>query len=295
MTAAGLRLTTADRSFGAGLTGALERGDLRGPVQLELRGAAGQSFGAFAGARRRAPARRPGQRLRRQGAVRRLGHDRAGAGPRRRPGERGHRRQHRPVRRDRRPAAPRRPGRDALRGPQLRRRGRRRGHRPARLRVHDRRHRRRPRPGRRQLRRRHDRRPGVPLRPDRPPRGRARRRQRRAPSGSRRSSPSATTARPASASSSAARGARDGRLGARRPAARRRRTWRPRFWVVEPIAPAGAAVATVRRAPSTLDRIASRSSRAPCRRLDAGADAGSPSTGPQPERRRADVDGCPAS
>ncbi len=50
ITAAGLRLSTADRSFGAGLTGALERGDLRGPVRLELQGAAGQSFGAFTGA-----------------------------------------------------------------------------------------------------------------------------------------------------------------------------------------------------------------------------------------------------
>ena len=49
VTAAGLRLTTADRSFGAALTGALERGELRGPVRLELRGAAGQSFGAFSG------------------------------------------------------------------------------------------------------------------------------------------------------------------------------------------------------------------------------------------------------
>ncbi len=48
--ASGLRLTTADRSFGAGLTGALERHELRGPIRLELRGAAGQSFGAFAGA-----------------------------------------------------------------------------------------------------------------------------------------------------------------------------------------------------------------------------------------------------
>jgi glutamate synthase (ferredoxin) len=48
VTATGLRLTTADRSFGAAITGALERGDLRGPVHLELRGAAGQSFGAFA-------------------------------------------------------------------------------------------------------------------------------------------------------------------------------------------------------------------------------------------------------
>jgi glutamate synthase domain-containing protein 2/glutamate synthase domain-containing protein 3 len=49
VTAAGLRLSTADRSFGASLTGALERGELHGPVRLELRGAAGQSFGAFAG------------------------------------------------------------------------------------------------------------------------------------------------------------------------------------------------------------------------------------------------------
>jgi glutamate synthase domain-containing protein 3 len=49
VTATGLRVTTADRSFGAALTGALERGDLRGPVHLELRGSAGQSFGAFAG------------------------------------------------------------------------------------------------------------------------------------------------------------------------------------------------------------------------------------------------------
>jgi glutamate synthase domain-containing protein 2/glutamate synthase domain-containing protein 1/glutamate synthase domain-containing protein 3 len=48
--ASGLRLSTADRSFGAGLTGAVERGELRGPVRLDLRGVAGQSFGAFASA-----------------------------------------------------------------------------------------------------------------------------------------------------------------------------------------------------------------------------------------------------
>ena len=48
--ASGLRLSTADRSFGAGLTGAIERGELRGPVRLEVRGSAGQSFGAFASA-----------------------------------------------------------------------------------------------------------------------------------------------------------------------------------------------------------------------------------------------------
>ncbi|HET7167723.1 MAG TPA: glutamate synthase large subunit [Candidatus Limnocylindrales bacterium] len=47
--ASGLTLTTADRSFGAALTGAIERGELQGPVHLELRGTAGQSFGAFAG------------------------------------------------------------------------------------------------------------------------------------------------------------------------------------------------------------------------------------------------------
>ena len=45
--ATGLRLTTADRSFGAGLAGAVERGELRPPVTIRLRGAAGQSFGAF--------------------------------------------------------------------------------------------------------------------------------------------------------------------------------------------------------------------------------------------------------
>jgi glutamate synthase (ferredoxin) len=45
----GLALSTADRSFGAGLTGAMERRELAGPIHLGLRGAAGQSFGAFAG------------------------------------------------------------------------------------------------------------------------------------------------------------------------------------------------------------------------------------------------------
>jgi len=45
----GLQVTTADRSLGAALTGAVERGSLRGPVTLDLHGSAGQSFGAFAG------------------------------------------------------------------------------------------------------------------------------------------------------------------------------------------------------------------------------------------------------
>jgi glutamate synthase domain-containing protein 2/glutamate synthase domain-containing protein 3 len=48
VTVSGLRLSTAERSFGAALTGAVARHELRGPIRLELRGAAGQSFGAFA-------------------------------------------------------------------------------------------------------------------------------------------------------------------------------------------------------------------------------------------------------
>jgi glutamate synthase domain-containing protein 3 len=48
LTATGLRLTTADRSFGAALSGALERGQVHGPIRIECAGSAGQSFGAFA-------------------------------------------------------------------------------------------------------------------------------------------------------------------------------------------------------------------------------------------------------
>ena len=45
--ASGFRITTADRSFGARLAGAVHRGDLSAPVLVRLHGAAGQSFGAF--------------------------------------------------------------------------------------------------------------------------------------------------------------------------------------------------------------------------------------------------------
>ena len=130
-------------------------------------------------ARHRPAADRPGQRLRREGPLRRPDHRHAGSRARRHRRDRGDRRQHRAVRRHRRPAPPGRPGGDALRHPQQRRRGGRRGHRPARLRVHDRRHGRRPGADRRQLRGRHDRRPGLPLRPERPPHRRARRPERR--------------------------------------------------------------------------------------------------------------------
>ncbi|HEY7522632.1 MAG TPA: glutamate synthase large subunit [Candidatus Limnocylindrales bacterium] len=45
--ASGLRVGNADRSFGAALAGAMERGEIRGPIRLSLNGSAGQSFGAF--------------------------------------------------------------------------------------------------------------------------------------------------------------------------------------------------------------------------------------------------------
>ncbi len=44
-----LPVTTAERSLGAALTGALERGEIAAPIRLVFRGAAGQSFGAWAG------------------------------------------------------------------------------------------------------------------------------------------------------------------------------------------------------------------------------------------------------
>jgi glutamate synthase domain-containing protein 2/glutamate synthase domain-containing protein 1/glutamate synthase domain-containing protein 3 len=46
----GLRISTAERSFGAALTGEVERGTLQTPIDLRLVGTAGQSFGAFLGA-----------------------------------------------------------------------------------------------------------------------------------------------------------------------------------------------------------------------------------------------------
>ena len=239
VTAAGLRLTTADRSFGAGLTGALERGELRGPVRLDA-------------ARRRGPVVR-GVRRRRASTLRLVGqaNDYVGKGlsggsitivPEpdlaADPLRRGHRRQHGPVRRDRRPAPPRRPGRDALRGPQQRRGGRRGGHRPARLRVHDRRHGRRPRSGRRELRGRDDRWPGVPVRPERPPRPRSTARSvaaTRLVDDRRRTARTARTAPPSSQRLDARPPRR--RLGARRRSSSRIRDLASSIWLVEPIAP----------------------------------------------------------
>ena len=63
-------LTTADRSFGAGLTGRdRARRAPPGRSRSALRGAAGQSFGAFAGPGVELRLDRAGERLRRQGPV----------------------------------------------------------------------------------------------------------------------------------------------------------------------------------------------------------------------------------
>ncbi len=137
----------------------------RDPARAQRRGRA--ELRRVPDRRRRAEPRRPGQRLRRQGSVRRGRGGPPGAGGRGRSGRVDARRERLPVRGDGRPAPRRRPGGDAVRRPEQRRRGGRRGARRPWLRVHDRRRRGRPRTGRSELRRRDDRRPGLPPRPDR--------------------------------------------------------------------------------------------------------------------------------
>ena len=183
LSASGLRVTTAERSFGAALH---RRDPARRAARARPAGAARRGrpeLRRLGGRRRLARARGHGQRLRRQGPVGRPSRRPARARDAR--GRRGvaridrrrlvvrARRQHLPVRRDRRPAPRRRPGRHAVRDPQLGRRGRRRGRRAARLRVHDGRRGGRAGAGRPELRRRDDRRPGVPVGPVGTPRGRA--------------------------------------------------------------------------------------------------------------------------
>ena len=112
---------------------------------VSLTGTAGQSFGAWVAARRHARPRRRGQRLCRQGPLRRPPR-RAPAGRlRHRAGRVDHRRQHRALRRHRRRVLLPRRRRRALRRPQLRRHRRGRRRRRPLLRIHDRRRRRRAR------------------------------------------------------------------------------------------------------------------------------------------------------
>ncbi len=66
--ASGIRLTTADRSFGAGLSGALERGELHGPDPARAARRGRPVVRRVRRAGRRAAPRRPGQRLRRRRA-----------------------------------------------------------------------------------------------------------------------------------------------------------------------------------------------------------------------------------
>ena len=132
--ATGLRVTTAERSFGAALTGAIRRGDVQGAGAARPRRCRRSELRRLGGRGRLARARGHGQRLRRQGPLGRPPGRPAGTrdGRRRRPGigrtrvvrARG---QHLPLRRHGRPAPCRRAGRDAVRDPQLRRRGGRRG------------------------------------------------------------------------------------------------------------------------------------------------------------------------
>ena len=154
-------IKNTDRATGAMLSGEIAKiyghtGLPDDTIHVKLKGTAGQSFGAWLGARRHLRARRRGERLCRQGPVGRADHRLSGArGDPHRAGRVDHHRQHGAVRRDRgRMLFPRHRGR-ALRGAQFRRHrgGRRRG-RPL-LRIHDRRRRRRARPHRAQLRGRH--------------------------------------------------------------------------------------------------------------------------------------------
>ena len=139
-------ITNGDRAIGARLGGAIAKvaGDAppAGPRPRALRGGGGPELRRLPHRRRRAAARRRGERLRRQGDVRRPDRDRAA---RRRRGRAVPRRQHGALRRHGRRALLRRLGGRALRGAQLRRRRGRRGRRRPRLRVHDPRHRRRAR------------------------------------------------------------------------------------------------------------------------------------------------------
>ena len=137
-------------------------------LRLDLRGSAGQSFGAFV---------TDGVELHLVGQANDyLGKGLSGGVVVVRPepevvadpSKSSARRERLPVRCDRRPTPRRRPGGDAVRRPEQRCGCGRRGPRRARLRVHDRGCRGRPRTRRGELRCRDDRRPGVPVRPERP-------------------------------------------------------------------------------------------------------------------------------
>ena len=115
-------VTTADRSFGAVLTGALERGELRGPIRLGWRRGRPIVRGVRGAGRRAAPG---GQANDYVGKGLSGGRSRSPPSPTWRPTRRARPSPAtRPLRRDRRAAPPCRPGRDALRRPQQRRGGR---------------------------------------------------------------------------------------------------------------------------------------------------------------------------
>ena len=105
---------------GRRLSGALERGQLRGPDPARAPRRRRPVIRRVRRAGSRPPARRPGERLRRQGPVgrpARVAPEPELAADAEPPGDR---RQHLPLRRDRRPAPPRRAGGNAVRRSQLR-------------------------------------------------------------------------------------------------------------------------------------------------------------------------------
>ena len=149
-----------DRSAGGMLSGEVAKrygheGLPDGTIHVRFTGTAGQSFGAWLGARRHLRAGRRRQRLCRQGPFGRAHHHPAARAVRHHAGRVDHRRQHGAVRRHRRRVLFPRRRRRALRRAQLGRHRRGRGRRRPLLRIHDRRGGDRARLHRPQLRGRH--------------------------------------------------------------------------------------------------------------------------------------------
>ena len=155
-----LPIRNTDRTTGAMLSGTIAKlyghaGLPEDSIWVSLKGSAGQSFGAWLAQWRHPRPRGRGQRLCRQGPVRRPHHRPSACGFRHRAGGVDHRRQHRALRRDCRGVLFPRHRRRALCRAQFRRHRRGRGHRRPWLRIYDRRRRGGDRPDGAELRCRH--------------------------------------------------------------------------------------------------------------------------------------------
>ncbi len=166
------KINSTNRSAGAMLSGAVAKiyghaGLPHDTIHVDLKGTAGQAFGAWLAHGVTFEPRRRGQRLCRQGPLGRQDHRQAAEELRHRAGREHHRRQHRDVRCDRRRVLLPRHRRRTLCRAQFGRGRRGRGRGRSLLRVHDRRHRRRARQDRAQFRGRHVRRHRLCARRDR--------------------------------------------------------------------------------------------------------------------------------